>query len=120
MIKHWLLSKVQGCRAMSSYWIAQRITAAIMGAYLLVVMIFLKSNSTIDFYTWRYFFTSTTMSIFSTLFLLSVCWHSWLGLWLMITRYLKTSLIIRKGVLSIMTLMNILYSVWGIAIIWGI
>jgi succinate dehydrogenase / fumarate reductase membrane anchor subunit len=119
MVKKWLSSKIQGCNIGSSYWLMQRITASITFVYMVIIGIFLKRNPSTNFYTWKNFYSKPTLTILSTLFLLSLCWHSWLGMRTIINRYIPSSTT-NYIVLSIITILALFYSVWGITIIWGL
>jgi succinate dehydrogenase / fumarate reductase, membrane anchor subunit len=60
-----------------------------------------------------------TMRIFSLLALLSLFYHAWIGIWTVITDYIKP-VALRLIIEIIVVLALICYLIWGIEILWGI
>ena len=97
-------------------WLLQRITAVVLGVYLLVVLGFwLRSGVT--FYTWQAFIHSPLGRPSALLALLCMLVHAWIGVWTVTTDYLPlTALRFSVQMLCISALMA--YCYWGIKIIW--
>ncbi|WP_039669845.1 succinate dehydrogenase, hydrophobic membrane anchor protein [Coxiella endosymbiont of Amblyomma americanum] len=70
-------------------WCVQRITACLGGIYTVFVIIFLVTHHPISYAEWNNLFTHTTMKIFTLSVVLSMLWHAWIGVWTIITDYVK-------------------------------
>ena len=101
------------------YWLLQRGTSIVIISYIIFIATFLSLNANLQYEHWQQLFTHLGMQIFSSLFLISVCWHSWQGLWGVITDYIKAPAL-RLGALSSILLLTITYFIWGLIIIWGL
>jgi succinate dehydrogenase / fumarate reductase membrane anchor subunit len=108
-----------------SDWIIQRLSAGILAAYTIFIAAYLLSHTDLDFNTWKALYSQLWMRIFSLLALLSIAAHGWIGLWGVVTDYLTTRLLGKKGlvlrlmVLTLYALVTLAYLVWGIEILWG-
>ncbi len=72
-----------------SDWLVQRVSAVILGIYILFMVAYLLLNPDIEFAQWQALFNNTSMRIFSLMALLSLGAHCWIGLWSISTDYLK-------------------------------
>lgn len=98
-------------------WIVQRISAVILGIYLITLLVFFAFNPVIQFEAWQSFFHYPFMKLFSFLALLSLVAHAWVGVWTIFTDYIKpTSLRLLLEALMVLVLLG--YLAWGITIIW--
>lgn len=100
-------------------WLVQRVTSIILAAYILCLMGFFLSHPNLDFYSWQSFLSDAWMRIFSLLALLSLSLHAWVGLWTVMTDYVKPAYL-RLFVQLIVILALAAYFFWGIEILWGI
>ena len=66
----------QGLRA----WLMQRITAVYLAVYLLSVLIYLGSRDSVDFQVWQHWLASPWMGVTTTLFVLALLLHVWVGI----------------------------------------
>lgn len=99
-------------------WLIQRVTSVLMAAYIIFLLLFFICHRPMDYAIWQGLFTHLGMRLFSSLFLLSLFWHAWIGMWTIITDYVKsTGLRLIIQVLIIIALL--LYFIWGLAIFWG-
>lgn len=100
-------------------WIIQRVSAVILGIYLLVMVGYLCSGSDLTFDDWQVFMSGTFMRIFSLLALVALAGHAWVGMWTIATDYIKAT-----GVRIVFQLAVIIaifvYLVWGAQILWGV
>jgi succinate dehydrogenase / fumarate reductase, membrane anchor subunit len=101
------------------YWILQRATSLFMTLYLLFLLGFFLYHPHLQYAQWKQLFLGKSMRIGSTLFLISLCWHSWIGLWGVVTDYIK-SLTRRLLVLSSIFILCLTYFIWGIMIVWSV
>ena len=72
-----------------SDWLVQRVSAVILGAYSIFIVVYLLLNPQIDFVQWQALFNNTSMRIFSLMALLSLGAHCWIGLWSLKKRKIK-------------------------------
>ncbi|MEQ8408377.1 MAG: succinate dehydrogenase, hydrophobic membrane anchor protein [Gammaproteobacteria bacterium] len=106
-------------------WLVQRLSAVVLGAYMLCILGSFVVHPDMDYEQWRALFAADSMRIFSLLSLAALCAHAWIGMWTVGTDYL-TSLQFGKGATSIRLayqaiciLLIAVYLIWGIRIFWG-
>ena len=100
-------------------WLFQRLSAVVLGVYGVVLLLFFLTHPQLQYDQWHGLFASTFMRIFSFLALLSIVVHSWIGIWIVFTDYIKmwcVRLILQ--ILVILLLLSLL--AWGIEILWGL
>lgn len=106
-------------------WLFQRVTAVILLAYLVFIVAFLLCNPDLDYTTWQALFAQTWVRAFSTLAVLSIVMHAWIGLWAVSTDYMTTRMMGTKGTTlrllfqAAYSLVLFYYLVWGLQILWG-
>ncbi len=100
-------------------WLVQRITSLILAAYIIFLLGFFVCHPYLEYYSWENLFTDPWMRVFSILFLLSLVWHAWIGMWTVATDYLKPAAI-RFSVMVLIIIALIAYFIWGVQILWGI
>lgn len=99
-------------------WLVQRVTSVILAAYLLFLLGYLVFHPQIQFFAWQNLFQNTAFRIFSVLFLLSLVWHAWIGMWTVVTDYIKPAGI-RLTVILLIIIALFAYAIWGVDILWG-
>jgi succinate dehydrogenase / fumarate reductase, membrane anchor subunit len=108
-----------------SDWLVQRISAVILGIYLIGMLAYLLINRDLDFAQWQTLFQATWMRIATLLALLALCAHAWIGMWTVATDYLTPHMLgpkantLRFLFLAACVLLIFIYLVWGIQILWG-
>ena len=108
-----------------SNWLIQRVSALILGAYTVCIIGNFIMHPQMDYQTWVGIFENNVMRIFSTLTLLSLSAHAWIGMWTVFTDYLTPlqlgtrATAVRLGFQSGCLLLISVYVVWGIQILWG-
>lgn len=106
-------------------WIIQRATAVVLGVYFVVVVGYLATAGDLTYVAWRDFITSPCMAIFTSIALLSLAAHAWIGLWTVSTDYLTTRQLgskatgIRLAFQAGYMVVNAIYVLWGFMILWG-
>jgi succinate dehydrogenase / fumarate reductase membrane anchor subunit len=100
-------------------WMAQRVTSLILAAYIIFLFSFFIANPNLQYYAWQTLFANSWMRIFSVLFLLSLVWHAWIGIWTIATDYIKP-IMIRLIFQFIVIIALATYFVWGVQILWGV
>ena len=99
-------------------WLVQRVTAAMMAIFSLVVAVYLLMQPSFGYDTWVELFSGNVMRTFSLLFLLSVFYHAWIGVRDIVMDYVKPAGIrLLIHVLAILAL--VLYVIWSVQILWG-
>ncbi len=99
-------------------WLIQRVSSIVIAAYFLFLLFYIVFTPGIDFYDWQAIFQLTWMRIFSTIFLLMLALHAWLGVWTVITDYLRNSTVrFWSQIIVIFVLLSCF--IWGIQILWG-
>lgn len=102
-----------------SDWLIQRVTSVVMAVYILFLFGFFLTHPSLQFFNWQALFASPVMKVFSVLFLLSMVWHAWVGIWTVITDYLKPFSI--RFVVQIFVILALFtYLIWGVQILWSV
>jgi succinate dehydrogenase / fumarate reductase membrane anchor subunit len=71
-------------------WILQRVTAAILGLYTIGLLCFWLYMPLHKNLSWNGLFNNQTMRLITIIALLSLMIHAWIGMWTIITDYIKT------------------------------
>lgn len=100
-------------------WLIQRMSALIMLAYIIVLAVYFLAHPHMAFTDWQQLFQRPWMQIFSLIFLLSIMLHAYIGIWTVLTDYVK-SIHLRLLLEVLVLLALIVYLVWGIKILWGV
>jgi len=98
-------------------WLAQRISAAIMAVYSVILVVVLMSESPIRYGVWKDLFAQGGMRVATLLFGVSLAWHMWVGVRDILMDYVKPDGL--RLALQVMTLLTIAaYLGWTIQILW--
>jgi succinate dehydrogenase / fumarate reductase, membrane anchor subunit len=102
-----------------SDWVMQRITAIYTGIYSIGLILYCLFHPHFSYGEWHGLFAATPMKVASILFLMGLVFHAWIGMWTVMTDYIK------PFVLScIMHLFVFLFLaaclIWGILILWSV
>lgn len=100
-------------------WLAQRVTAAVMAVYVLVVASYLLMQPSLGYDTWIELFSGNPMRSFSLLFLLSLFYHAWIGVRDIVMDYVKPASV-RLLIHVLVILALVLYAIWSVQILWGL
>lgn len=115
MVKSVLSVSHQGLKD----WIAQRLTAIVMAIYSLGLMIFFFMHQEMTYAAWHDFFSHAAIKVATMVFLISILWHAWLGVWTIFTDYVK-NYIVRCILHSIVFLALSAFFFDGLLILWGV
>ncbi|MBI3223299.1 MAG: succinate dehydrogenase, hydrophobic membrane anchor protein [Nitrosomonadales bacterium] len=99
-------------------WLIQRISAAVMAAYAVVMAAYLLSQPYLDYDLWTGLFASQLVRTFSLLFLLSLFYHAWIGVRDIVMDYVKHAGM-RLMIHTLVVLALLLYTIWSVEILWG-
>ncbi|MAL98338.1 succinate dehydrogenase, hydrophobic membrane anchor protein [Hydrocarboniclastica marina] len=100
-------------------WVFQRVTAVVLALYTLFLVGFVLASPELDYQSWAALFASTWMRIFSLMAIFSLAIHAWIGLWIVVTDYLKSAAV-RFSFQIILGAVTFVYLVWGIQTLWGL
>jgi len=70
-------------------WLAQRITAAIMAVYTVILLAMLLGGGPISYAVWQDLFMQGWMRVATLLFAASLAWHAWVGMRDILMDYVK-------------------------------
>ncbi len=99
-------------------WIAQRATALIILAYTLFIMAYLFFCPALNYVAVNKIFSHLIMKMATVAAVLSILWHAWIGLWTVLTDYVKPKLI-RLILEAAIIVLLLSYLVWVVEIFWG-
>ncbi|HCH24709.1 MAG TPA: succinate dehydrogenase, hydrophobic membrane anchor protein [Oceanospirillaceae bacterium] len=100
-------------------WLIQRVSAVVLAAYTVFMVVYLLNNSDLTYAQWNGLFSMTSMRIFSLMALMSLGAHTWIGLWSVSTDYIKP-MGYRFAFQMVTGALMFAYTVWGIQLLWGL
>jgi len=115
MVKSVLGVNHQGVRD----WLMQRMTAILMVAGVIALIGYLIMHPGLSYMDWHDLFTKGWVKVAALLFILSVLYHAWLGIWIVLTDYVKL-FVLRLALELIFLLALITCFLAGLLIVWGI
>lgn len=99
-------------------WLAQRVSAVILGTYAVVLVGFLLFNPDLTYDQWQGLFGQFWFKIYTLAALIALVAHIWVGMWTVATDYVKNAMG-RFIVLSVIALTNFSYFIIGFSAVWG-
>ena len=99
-------------------WLIQRVSAYFLAVYIIGLLFFVIMNSPLDYTTWSALFDHIGMKVASSIAILTVVLHAWIGIWTVLTDYVNPAwfrLIVHFLVVAV--LLGCL--IWGLAIFWS-
>lgn len=107
---------VVGARYGLTDWLAQRVTASIMALYTVVMAVLLLGRDS-GYEGWRALMANGAVRFFTFLFIVSLCYHAWVGVRDIWMDYVKpVSMRLMLHVLTLLALVG--YAGWAVQIIW--
>ena len=100
-------------------FVAQRVSAIVLLAYAITLIIFFETHYGLTYEQWSAFFYSTAVQVFSSLVLIAICVHTWIGMWTVGTDYLRPSALGSKGNWLRLTYQFLLLLLLGVVLVWG-
>jgi len=98
-------------------WLAQRITAAIIAVYSVIVVVVLMGGVPITYAVWTDLFSRGWMRVATLLFFVSLIWHVWIGMRDILMDYVKPDgLRLSLQVFTVLILAS--YLGWSVQILW--
>ncbi|MBK4775297.1 succinate dehydrogenase, hydrophobic membrane anchor protein [Candidatus Pantoea edessiphila] len=99
-------------------WLILRVAAIVIFLYIIYLFVFLIRVDKLNYCTWHIFFEYITTKIFTILMLLSVLLHGWIGIWQVLTDYVKR-VVIRIILQVIIVIILLSYAIFGFIIVCG-
>lgn len=104
-------------------FIAQRLTAVIIGIYVIHIAVIFALNGDMDYVAWRSYFTSGYSLLLSSLTVLAIAVHTWIGMWTVGTDYIRGQGIAKSLRLGYQVVIGVALTVflfWSLGLIWGL
>lgn len=99
-------------------WLIQRFSAVFLAAYTLFLVFFVLTHPELTHEQWQWLFSNMVMQVSTVIALIMVALHAWVGLWTVLTDYVKP-IFLRYFLQGLILLILLGYVIWGILILWG-
>lgn len=99
-------------------WLIQRITAVYFAVYAVFLLVFLLGHPDLTYNQWHDLFSHPVMQIATSIGLLALLFHAWVGLWTVTTDYIKCTCI-RVSAQVVIGFWLLAQMIWGLMIVWG-
>lgn len=100
-------------------WLLQRVSAYVLGLYVLFLLGVYFYYPTITFSVWQGLFSQLWVKVFTLLAFISVVLHAWIGIWTVLTDYVKVTGL-RLIIEAVFMLALVSYLIWAIVILWSV
>lgn len=100
-------------------WIIQRLSALIMAIYTLGLIGYFVCHPNLTYADWHHLFSQNWMKVITILFILSLLFHTWIGVWTIFTDYVKSSPL-RAGLNSLVLFLLFACFFWALLILWSV
>lgn len=100
-------------------WLAQRVTAIVMAAYSVLMLLIVLIERPSNYGTWKALFSHQWFRLASLLFALSLFWHAWIGVRDILMDYVKSTAF-RLALQILVILALVAYALWSVQILWSI
>ncbi|MCY3811018.1 MAG: succinate dehydrogenase, hydrophobic membrane anchor protein [Gammaproteobacteria bacterium] len=106
-------------------WVLQRVSAVVLAAYALCVLGFFVTADSVDHTKLVGFFGSLPLKLFTTLAVLSLAAHAWIGMWTVGTDYVRRHYFGRAHTLFLAAYQVVclaaifVYVLWPLSVVWG-
>lgn len=97
-------------------WVIQRISAVVIAAYLLYIVVCMLSSVPQDYLAWREWLYAPYNSLFMGLFILAILFHAWIGMRDVILDYIH-NVMLRLLVLSAIIAVLLVSGLWSLRIL---
>ncbi len=100
-------------------WLYQRVSAIFMAVYSLGLVVYVLAHPDLAYYEWHHLFTYMSMKVVTLLFVFLLLIHAWVGMWTVITDYIKP-FVLRLMINIVILLALVGFFFQTILILWGI
>ena len=115
MVKRTVVGAHYGLRG----WLAQRVSAAVMGLYTLLFILVLAAIGPADYTRWRGVFASQAMKLATFVFFVSLFIHAWVGMRDILMDYAKPMSLRLTLEVSVAVLL-LAWAGWALQILWSV
>ena len=98
-------------------WLIQRITAIYFAGYILFLFVYLLYHPHLTYHEWRQLFACDYFKIMTVGAILTIVMHSWIGIWTVITDYVKCSVLRLSMQIALFAWLLGLF-IWVLMIVW--
>ncbi|MFC0229530.1 succinate dehydrogenase membrane anchor subunit [Serratia aquatilis] len=99
-------------------WLLIRASAIVITLYVLYILGFVVMAPDMTYEIWRGFFASPITKVFTLLTLLSILVHAWIGMWQVLTDYIKP-MALRLVLQLAIVIALLVYLLYGTIVVWG-
>jgi succinate dehydrogenase / fumarate reductase membrane anchor subunit len=100
-------------------WVIQRVTAIVLAVYSIGMFVFFARHPDLAFYEWHGLFSQAWMKVATLIFVLSLLFHAWIGMWTILTDYVKIFWL--RFILHILILLALIsFFFAALLILWGV
>ncbi|MEC5342118.1 succinate dehydrogenase membrane anchor subunit [Brenneria populi] len=99
-------------------WLLLRASAIVIVLYVIYLIGFVVSADSITYEVWRAFFSMALTKVFTLLTLFSILVHAWIGMWQVLTDYIKP-LALRLTLQLAIVVALLVYVIYGTVVVWG-
>lgn len=96
-----------------------RASAIVLTLYIIYMIGFFSVSGELTYEIWSGFFASAFTKVFTLLALFSVLIHAWIGMWQVLTDYVKP-VAIRLGLQFVIVVALLVYVIYGFVVVWGV
>ncbi|EWH12300.1 putative succinate dehydrogenase, hydrophobic subunit [Catenovulum agarivorans DS-2] len=96
-----------------------RASALVLTAYAIFMVCFFVCTPQVTYAEWVGLFSQTWVKVFTLITLISLLVHAWIGLWQVLTDYVKP-VAVRISLQFILNIAALAYLVTGIVVLWGV
>ena len=102
-----------------SDWFVQRVTSLIVASYVFFILGYLALNQPVTFIDWYDFYAGLGIRIYTLLVIFSLLIHAWIGIWTILTDYVKST-VVRILLEVAIILILAAYLLWGFFLLFGL
>ncbi|BAE74148.1 Succinate dehydrogenase hydrophobic membrane anchor subunit [Sodalis glossinidius str. 'morsitans'] len=99
-------------------WLLVRASAIVICLYIIYLLGFILLADTLTYDVWRGFFATPMTKVFTLLTLFSILVHTWIGMWQVLTDYIKP-LALRLLLQLTIVIVLMVYLLYGTVVVWG-
>ncbi|GDX04751.1 succinate dehydrogenase membrane anchor subunit [Buttiauxella sp. WJP83] len=100
-------------------YILVRASAIVITLYIIYMIGFFAVTGDLTYEVWSGFFASAFTKVFTLLTLFSILIHAWIGMWQVLTDYVKP-VAIRLGLQLVIVVALLVYVIYGFVVVWGV
>lgn len=97
-----------GCNGVHK-WLLVRASAIVICLYIIYLLGFILIADTLTYDVWRGFFATPMTKVFTLLTLFSILVHTWIGMWQVLTDYIKPLALLLQLAIVIVLMVYLLY-----------